>query len=159
MRVEKISPKEIIPLEAPHRRDTVESLREVYEDPKMQDALDSIVPYVFVHFVKKDGLYMVDGHHRTGVAHMYDRGVNAIFLNTFRDLQDAYVLRDLELIPKFDFGFPIDTKLPHFSRDLPAAHRSYALPRGVRTFDDFVEKIRKGEYHSTKPKLSLSLSL
>ncbi len=157
MRIEKISPREIIPLEAPHRRDTVESLCRVYGNPELIDAVDTIIPFVFVHFVKKDGLYMVDGHHRTGVAHWYDKEVNAIFLNTFRDLQDAYVLRDLGLVPYFEDDLQLKKKIPYFSRELPAAHQRYALPRGVETFDDFVEKLERREYYSTRPKMSLGL--
>ena len=155
MRIEKISPRDIIPLEAPHRRRTVESLCDVYENPSLAEEVDRLIPYVFVHFVKRDGLYMVDGHHRTGVAHLFDKGVNAIFLNTFRDLQDAYVLRDLGLIPFFEVDVQLKKRIPYFSSDLPAEHQRYALPRGVRTFDDFVEKIEGGEYYNTRPKISL----
>ena len=50
MRIEKISPRDIIPLEAPHRRRTVESLCAVYEDPNLAKEVDRLIPYVFVHF-------------------------------------------------------------------------------------------------------------
>ncbi len=157
MRKEFLNPLEIIPVDPPYKPQTVESLCRVYESND-DEALDKI-PFVFVHFVKNKGLYMVDGHHRTGVAHLNRKSVNALFLNTFRDLQEAYVLADLGLIPAFRFGFPIEERLPYFSQSLPAAHNEYAVPHEVETFDDFVDRIRGRRYVSTRPKLSLGMRL
>lgn len=155
MRIERIDPREIIPTDAPYKPKTVESLCDIYEDSNLRTKLDQILPFVFIHFVKNNGLYMVDGNHRAGVALMYEEPVNGIFLNTFKDLADSYVLRDLKLIPYFEFNIDIKKKLPHFSTALPNDHRNYALDRGVRNFDDFVEDIQDSVYHNSLPSIYL----
>ncbi|MBT4538659.1 hypothetical protein HOI26_01060 [Candidatus Woesearchaeota archaeon] len=146
MRAEKIDPRTILPLEPPHRRYTVKSLCKTYEDSELKDNLDEIIPYIFVHFVRNKGLFMVDGHHRAAVALMYEQGVNALFLNTFKDLYDAYALMDMEIIPPFKFDVNIREWIPHMSRDLPLKREAYALPKGVRAMDDFVQRIKDNSY-------------
>ena len=155
MRIERIHPHNIKPTDAPYKSFTVESLCDLYEDPNSTPKLDSIIPFVFVHYVKNDGLYMVDGNHRAGVALLYGKDVNAIFLNSFTDLADAYTLRDMKLIPYFELDVHIQEKIPFFRTVLPEDHRRYALSRGVRNFEDFVEDIQDGVYHNSLPSISI----
>ncbi|MBW2963716.1 hypothetical protein KY306_02995, partial [Candidatus Woesearchaeota archaeon] len=151
MRIARLSPLEIIPVDAPYNPNTVHSLMCFYdqleEQPDKAKALDKQIPFVFVHRVKGHGLYMVDGHHRAGVAQAHDCYVNAILLNTFRDLSDAYVLADMKLIPEFEFSFPIEKRLSDLSWQLPEARKRHALRRGIRDFDDYAKRILQGNYH------------
>jgi hypothetical protein len=160
-----LHPLEVKPTDAPYKRETVRSLRNFYEDPRFQKDLDEMIdlkiPYVFVHHVKKRGIYVVDGNHRVGVAHMYGKLFNAIFLNTSKDLSDAYVLRDMKMIPDFDsaenpIGFNILERIPSFSGDLPADHNK-AASNGAETFDDFLDMIERGNYIETRPKLIMRM--
>lgn len=139
MKIEKLDPLELIPTESPHKIETINSLISLYEDPEID--LDRRIPFAFVHYVRKRGLYVVDGNHKIGVAQLYSQGVNCIFLNTFRDLSDSYVMRDLGLIPYFNFGFPIEKTLPYLSRKLPLVHEEIVRPMEIETFRDFAQII------------------
>jgi hypothetical protein len=114
-------------------------------------SLDTTVPFVFVHHVKGAGLFMVDGHHRVGVAHFYGQDVNAIFLNTFSELYDTFLLADAELIPNIDSAPFIKSNLTRFATILPAKHKECAEMTGVRTFDDYAARIATGRYVSYTP--------
>lgn len=150
MKFEQLDPREIIPIEAPHRKRTVDSLVEAHENPNLD--VDSSVPFALVHYVRKGnkGIYVIDGHHRIGVAHMFNRPANVLFINTLKDGRDFYVLRDLGAIPYFktdhDVDIDLDKKIPSMAKELPQVREMMALPLGVKNFDDFVEAIRGDNY-------------
>lgn|SRR3989338_11057709 len=155
MRSALIDASEIIPVEPPHKPESVNYLLQDYIPPAFwcrsitdwdyHQNLDNKIPWCFVHYVKGSGLYMVDGHHRAGLDHMVGRHVRAIFLDTLDDLNDAYTLVDMGMIPKFELGIS-PSQIPNLDSELPEARSTYAMKIGVKTFDDFCEMLSRGEY-------------
>lgn len=145
LKITTLNPSDIIPIEAPHKPESVAFFQNIYSDPSFQDHLghlDNVVPYAFVHRAKDGLIYTMDGHHRIAVAHMHGKDVNSIFINTFKDWADVCVLKDMRFIPPFETVFDVQD-LPHLVRKL-IEYRAYAQMRGVNTFDDFVQQIKDG---------------
>jgi len=144
MKIETLSPTEILPLERPHRPDIVESLRELFEEEG--ESAWRVLPFPIVHRVRGDGIYTVNGHHRIGVANLYGFRVPSIFVNTYKDLCDLHVLIDMGLMPGLEGNLPTREQVFNLSRELLKARAEFAIPYGVTSFDVFTQMIRDGDY-------------
>jgi hypothetical protein len=142
LRTAWFDPRELIPLEPPHRPDTVESLRAAYASGDIDR-----IPPIIVHRVKGRGIYMADGHHRTGVAHAFNEPVQGIFLNSYQDLRNIYTLIDLQLFPDFNLAPAVESTFLHLGTELPKAHNEYAKHWRIRNFDDYTHWLKQGKYH------------
>src|SRR2546423_1667550 len=90
MKYEFVEPRDLIPIDGPWKPKVVESLRKAYAGGNTER-----IPPVLVRHVKGHGIFVADGGHRTGVAHIYRKSVLAIFLNSHNDIADIFALADM----------------------------------------------------------------
>lgn len=145
MKIELLDTRELIPLEPPHRPEVVESLRKAYA----KEDIDRIPPSL-VRRIKGKGVYVADGHHKAGVAHLFGAPAMCIFLNSHNDISDLFAIADMGIYQNFTIASQVVKDFRALARVLPAAHEEYAAPWGIHTFDDWANWVKEGKYLDLK---------
>ena len=150
----QIHPRELLPREPPHKWDSVDRLVSAYERGQTEDIPPAIVYRMKRNPVDSDqnGLYVVDGHHRAGVACMYDKLVEVVFVKFPEDIE---ALRIVELSgrkkDKFGIAQGVEDHLINPEGTLGFARRQYALSVGIKSFGDWVSELKQGSFYDMIP--------
>ena len=139
MKVEIVDTPDLTPIEYPHRKDTVESLREGYELTSNTREFIERIPPLLIHRSKEGCIYIIDGHHRARVAHELEFPLFAINVGTYSDLADLRAVADSGMMGKMKPPpARANVGMHRFAQALEALRRNHALPYGIETMDDFV---------------------
>ena len=145
MKFEVLDPLDILPIEPPHKPETVRVLCDIYSTQPAEN-LPYIIPPVLVRRLRSGGLHPLNGHHRIGMAYIFQNEVPAIFINNFNDIADVYALQDMGIIFRPD-EITIDrNQMLDVSRELRYFRQRCVNSYGVETFVQFSEMLQNGLY-------------